>query len=181
MMDHETRERAREQTLLWATQAYRACARRHFIPAFHYLQRALDHARAHGLTRLQAQLCRDAAHIHLHHGATGKARRLLLEGLSLEVEDVTLRFGLLSNLASVELLERNYHQGLIAVEAALAAFLQAYPELEGAPFALVSSYTALHKLRRSLRQVVALLDSGIDPDRIHITYRPAAPPWNPPS
>ncbi|SHF90297.1 hypothetical protein SAMN02745206_02880 [Desulfacinum infernum DSM 9756] len=179
MMDHETQDRAREQILLWAREAHEACARRRFIAAFRYFRRALEHARDHGLHFLQAQLCRDAAYVYLHHGATQEARRLLDEGLSLDVEDVALRFGLLSNLATVELLEKNYHEGLNAVERALAVFLHAYPALEGAPFALVSSYTALYKLRRTLRQVVSLLDSGINPERIRIFYRPAPPPWTP--
>lgn len=169
----------RNQVLVWIQEATQACAQRHFIKAIRYYQLALDLARNRRFHDLQGRLCRDLGYIYLHHHNTEKARDLLQEGLHICAEDPMLCFGLLANLVSVSMLENDYHQGLRRLEEALAVFERAYPQMAKAPFDLVASYAALYRLRRSLRRIVALLDAGVNPERIRVIYRLAPPPWEP--
>lgn len=165
--------------MLWIHRGDQACGHRHFIKAIRYYQLALDLARAREFHDLHGRLCRDLGYLYLHHHATDKARELLQEGLEVCADDLAVRFGLLSNLVSVSMLENDYRQGLLRLEQALEAFETAYPEMRGAPFDLMASYTSLYRLRRSLRRIVLLLDEGINPDRIRVIYRLAPPPWDP--
>ncbi len=178
---HEPPDRQpdRDQVLIWMHQGDQACGHRHFIKAIRYYQQALDLARHHGFRDLQGRLCRDLGYLYLHHHATEKARNLLQEGLDVCADDLVLCFGLLSNLVSVSMLENDYRQGLARLDEALEVFEKAYPKMNGAPFDLMASYAALYRLRRSLRRIVALLDEGVNPERIRVIYRLAPPPWNP--
>ncbi|MGQ9485897.1 MAG: hypothetical protein ACUVSA_13230 [Desulfosoma sp.] len=168
-----------DQVLVWIHQGDQACAYRHFIKAIRYYQLALDLARHRGFRDLQGRLCRDLGYLYLHHHATDKARSLLHEGLEVCADDSVLCFGLLSNLVSVSMLENDYRQGLARLNQALDIFEKAYPDISTAPFDVMASYAALYRLRRSLRRIVALLDEGVDPNRIRVIYRLAPAPWDP--
>ncbi len=170
---------ALDQIKLWTLQAHEACRKRRFITAFRFYHQALDKARRCNCPGMVAELCRDMAYVYLHFGATDKARCLLEEGLSIAPKDPMVRFGLFSNLASACLVDRDYRSGLEAVEHALQVVERIHPSPDRAPFALMASYAALYKLRRQLRRLVELLDSGIAPERIQVSHQLAPPPWKP--
>ncbi len=172
-------ELSRQQVSLWIQEGDRACLKRRFIRGIHYYNRALDLARTEGLADLEGRVCRDLAYVYLHHGSYRNALQLLERGLSLEVPHPELRLGLLINKISTLLAEKKYRPGLDVTNDAINYFLEKYPKLEGASFTMLSTYNALRNLRRDLKRVAELLQSGINQDRIQVDFQLSPPPWTP--
>lgn len=176
MFDQEDKDR--QQIGLWVRKAEESLMARHFIAAIHLYEKALADSRRVSASSLRARICRDLAYLYLHHGATEKAKGLIEEGLQQEADDPVVRLGLLSNAASVHIREKNYAEGLRALNRAVETFDRAYSGAEAAPFAVATSFAALYRLRRTLNRIVDLMASGINPERIQVDFQPAPPFWD---
>ncbi len=168
---------SRRQVLVWLERAASACLEGRFITALNDYSRALSRCRDHRIDDLHGAVCRDLGYIYLHHGQLERARELFEEGLALAEVPFEVRFGLLANLVSSVLLQKDYEQALAWADHAINRFRDLYPDFSQAPPELAMSFLALQSLQLKIADFCQLIRSGIDPQRLELTLKLAPAPW----